>query len=241
MLGGSLGLMQAATALPAATNPDYSNVVLLLHMDGADGGTSFTDQRGHVFTANGNAQLSTASSKFGTSSVLFDGTGDWIDTPDSIDFALGAGDWTVECWVKTATTGVNQYIFGQTNTTLAYATTSHYAYITSAGLLTTTVSQSGLAAITSTGTTTINDGVYHHVAIVCASNVLKQYIDGIASPNSVTLPAAIRDSSYKYSIGRAGEYPSFMFNGSIEEFRLTKGVACYTSNFLPPTAPFPNS
>ncbi|MGE3298622.1 MAG: phage tail protein, partial [Porticoccaceae bacterium] len=76
----------------AGEDPYWNNVVALLHMDGTNGSTTFTDQKGHTFTATGNAQISTAQSKFGGASALFDGTGDLVSSADHADWALGAGD-----------------------------------------------------------------------------------------------------------------------------------------------------
>ncbi len=58
-------------------------------MNGADGSTTFTDSAtggSHTWTAYGNAQIDTAQNKFGGASGLFDGSGDYIDTPDSPDW-----------------------------------------------------------------------------------------------------------------------------------------------------------
>lgn len=78
----------------------YGSVVALLHMNGSDASTTFTDQRGHTFTAAGNAQIDTAQSKFGGASGLFDASGDYISTPDSDEWSFGSGDFTIECWYR---------------------------------------------------------------------------------------------------------------------------------------------
>src|SRR3990167_5787652 len=89
---------------------------LLLHMDGADASTTFTDEVGHVFTPAGNAQIDTAQSKFGGASGLFDGTGDYITTPNSADFDPGTGSFTAEMWIRPAAlTGIDgegHYLIG---------------------------------------------------------------------------------------------------------------------------------
>jgi len=78
--------------------------VALLHMNGTDAATAFTDETGKTWTAQGNAQIDTGQSKFGGASGLFDGTGDYIDTPDSTDWQLDGGAdanlWTIDFWVR---------------------------------------------------------------------------------------------------------------------------------------------
>ena len=66
-----------------------ANTKSLLHFDGANNSTTFTDETGKTWTAHGNAKISTAQYKFPTGSGLFDGTGDYIDTPDHADFNFG--------------------------------------------------------------------------------------------------------------------------------------------------------
>lgn len=234
MLCGSLGLLRSA----AGGDPYYANVVVLLHMNGVNAGTTFTDQKGHTFTANGNVQTSTTSPKFGASSAVFDGTADWIDTPDSTDFTLGTGDWTVECWLKT--TSNNLEVFGQADSAASGGSTSIFMYIPPSGIL-----RAGGNVLTSQKavdtTVVVNDGVWHHVACVCASGVIKAFVDGVSTGGTVVTGGAINDSPYKFTVGRYGEYPGLTFSGSIDEFRLTKGVARYTTNFTPPTAAFPDN
>jgi hypothetical protein len=74
---------------------------ILLHMDGANGGTTFTDANvggsAHTWTAN-SATTSTGTLKFGTASENCGAGVGWIDTPDSADFTLGSGDFTIDFW-----------------------------------------------------------------------------------------------------------------------------------------------
>ena len=78
----------------SATDPYSANVALLLRMDGANGSTVFTDATGKTVIVNGNAQMTTAQSKSGGASAYFDGAGDFLQVADSVDFDLGAGDFT---------------------------------------------------------------------------------------------------------------------------------------------------
>jgi hypothetical protein len=78
----------------------YAASTLLLHCDGSDGSTTFTDVMGHSITANGNVQIDTAQSKFGGASALFDGAGDYLSTADSADWNYGSGNFTIELWYR---------------------------------------------------------------------------------------------------------------------------------------------
>ena len=68
----------------------------LLHFNGADASTTFTDESGKAWTASGHAQIDTAQSVFGGASGLFDGTDDYIYAADSDDWNLGTLDFTVD-------------------------------------------------------------------------------------------------------------------------------------------------
>ena len=208
-----------------AGDPYWANVVALLHMDGADASTTFTDVKGHTFTAAGNAQIDTAQSKFGGASGLFDGTGGYISTPSSADFAYGTGDFTWECWVRLAVTTGNQYIVehGDNGGTVTYnGGLRYYNTTTSTGsVLYTTVPP--LVA-----------GTWYHVAITRQSGTTRMFIDGV-------LKASAADAhNYGAQSLRFGAYGGggYGLNSHIDEARITKGVARYTANFTPPAEQF---
>ncbi len=80
-----------------------SDTQLLLHYDGSDASTTITDSSSNAvtLTAIGNAQLDTAEKKYGTASLLLDGSGDRVDSADSIfDAGFGTGDFTIEGWFR---------------------------------------------------------------------------------------------------------------------------------------------
>jgi hypothetical protein len=103
--------MQNGLIRPSSGGADDPQTVLLLHMEGADGSTTFTDAKGHPFTASGTAKISTAQAKFGGSSGLFDQSAA-LSTPDHADFAFGAGDFTIDLWARiSAANGANAEVF----------------------------------------------------------------------------------------------------------------------------------
>src|SRR5687768_6144765 len=89
---------------------DEVYTVALLHMDGADGSTTFTDESGKTWTARGDAQIDTAQSVFGGASGRLDGNGDFVDTPDHADWDFGSGDFTLDLRVRFAAVGTAYFI-----------------------------------------------------------------------------------------------------------------------------------
>ena len=89
---------KSATPIPSAMDQWGDKVKLLLHGDGVQGSTTFTDVCDHTVTPVGDAKISTAQTKTGGSVMVFDGSGDHLIIPSSVDFDLGTV-YTVECWV----------------------------------------------------------------------------------------------------------------------------------------------
>jgi len=88
----------------------------LLNFEGADASTTMIDDFGNTWTAVGNAQIDTAQFKFGTSSLLLDGTGDYLTNSEIV--SLGDGSWEISCWVRwntLPTAGNSQAIFAFSN------------------------------------------------------------------------------------------------------------------------------
>jgi len=213
---------------------------LMLHFNGADASTTFTDEIGHIFTANGNAQLDTAQKKFGTASGLFDGTGDWIDTPDHADFTLSSGEFTEDFWVRRAGIDSRQLICGQGNDGGGYvAIWVEFRVDNTVRAVMMKNDDTTPYSIISTGT--ITDSNWHHIAFVrdnTGTDTLRLFIDGSVDGTVSCDDIIAADSIYKFSIGRLGEYNGLYFNGWIDEFRLSVGIARWTSNFTPPTAEY---
>lgn len=96
----------------AAAPDDITGTVSLLQFEGANGSTTITDAKGRTWTAQGNAQISTAQSRFGSSSLVLDGTGDWIEATAHADFNFGtSGDFYMEGWFCLASYSASPYLF----------------------------------------------------------------------------------------------------------------------------------
>ena len=213
---------------------------LILHMDGANGSTIFTDSSINSIsvTANADIKLSTNAYKFGNTSALFDGVGDQLTFPMNSAFNFGSGDFTVDCWFKfnSIPTGnlfnTGQYILsnGPNNSgpgldlilgsTLIRFNLNDYNSITVQGAY-------------------IPDTSWHHFALVRNGTTFTLYLDGV-SIGSNTSSATMTTWTGLWSIGRceaAGENTGY-FNGYIDEYRISKGVARWTSNFTPPSTAY---
>lgn len=180
----------------------------------------------------GNAQISTSVKKFGTGSMYFDGSGDWLIAPSSPTTSL-EGDFTVECWVYVSSVSTLRP-FACVGDTIS--STGVMFYVTTASRL--AVFGNNGAILTGTSQT-VSLNTWVHVAYVRSNGVIKVYLNGTAdaatASNTTSFSGDCRVGSELYN----GVLGSVM-NGYIDDLRITKGVARYTSNFTAPTAPFPN-
>lgn len=224
-------------------DPFFANVELLLHMEGANGSTTFTDSssRASTFAALGNAQISTARSKFGSASGLFDGTGDRITTPDRTGLRLGTSDFTIEAFVYPDSAGINTnrgiYTKRASNAVFREVT----IYITSGNRFEFLGTFNGTTwGLVITDAATITHNQWYHIAMTRSGSSFFAFVNGTqvgTGTNAGALTAAADDCV----VGALGANGDFSFYGNIDEFRFTKGTARYTSAFTPPTMQFPDS
>ena len=175
----------------------------------------------------GNAQISTSVKKYGTGSMYFDGTGDWVSCPASPQWLM-AGDWTIECWIyPNSVTGVQVLVETRNRTTNA----SPCMYLNGTNL----VIDTGTASVVSAGTITIS--TWQHVAATRSGNSWRIFING-TQVGSTTTNTTSYTTAYGCCIGSS--YYNEHYNGYIDDLRITKGYARYTTTFTPPTAAFPD-
>lgn len=218
----------------SGSDPSFANVSLLLHGDGTDLSTTFTDSSltPKTPTVFGNAKISTAQSKFGGASMLFDGTGDYLSYASNAAYNFGTADYTMEMWVRPATVGSVQGILSRY--TLWDTTVGFYLDISAARVVRYYAGNN--VPIILNSTTLVNANTWYHIAVTCASGVTRLFINGVQEASS-GVSASISSNS---AMGVAYELVagSAYFNGHIEELRITKGKARYTANFTPDIVPF---
>jgi hypothetical protein len=221
----------------ATGDPHFSSVSLLLHGNGANGSTAIIDNSPSpkAVTAVGNAKISTAQSKFDGASIALDGSGDWCEIANNAAFKFGSGNFTIEYWFyPTSLTGVKQHINPDDGANVSYAIisngTSLLYYLSSVGGV-----SWNIAAGVSIGTAVLN--TWQHLALVRSGSTFTPYLNGVAG-TTTTSSAALHDFSSPIRIGSNSGLSPNPFEGYLDEVRITKGVARYSANFAPPTAPF---
>ena len=213
---------------------DYTK--LLLHCDGTDGSTTFTDDEytPKTVTANGNAQIDTAQSKFGGASGLFDGTGDYLQCADHADYAFGSGDFTIDFWIRTSEIQNDHFLYDSrpTSTEGAYpmirtigegGAGSHWAYnVNSTDVILSPSSSIGL-------------DTWYHVAVARSSTSTKMFINGSQIGDTWSDNTTYLNGTNRPIMGASGYNLASGWYGWIDEFRVSKGIARWTANFTPPT------
>jgi len=216
------------------SDPNFSSVSLLLHMDGANNSTTFTDSSSNNLTVGNSSNLvsvDTAQSKFGGASARFDGA-EALTAPSSSTsavFAFGTGDFTAECWFRIT----------------SHSSTARYLFVFFDGSATFSVilnSSNLLVMLTSstarlTGSSPAVD-TWHHVAITRVSSVCRLFLNGVQQGGTYTTALSVGNARIDIAQNQSG---SQRFTGWIDDLRVTKGVARYTAGFTPPTAAFPDA
>ena len=224
-----------------------ANTRLLIHGDltrlGEDGETTMVDHgaTGHTVTAVGTAQKDTAQSKYGGSSILLDGNSDYLSAGDHADWDFGAGDFTVEMFVRFASvTGQQTFLSlhgGTTGSREIYWTKQadgkmwcYYYY----------GSEDSDTALNQAWGPSVD--TWYHVAMCRDGANLRFFVDGtqLGSTHDIST-RDLQDSGYALQIGsllNTSDALVSYLNGWVDEIRISKGTAHYTANFTAPTAAF---
>jgi len=183
----------------------------------------------------GNAKVGgTDPTKYGSNSLKLDGSGDYLLFPSSESFGYSTGDFTLECWVyKDANPSADAGIIEQRPA----STNGNYPMLglNSSGQLFYYVNAA--YKISASASTALSNQAWDHVAYVrSGGNLGTLYINGTSVGTWVDTTDYVSETPL-----RVGEhaFSAAQFNGFIDDLRITKGVARYTSNFTPPTDALP--
>jgi hypothetical protein len=166
----------------------------------------------------------------------FDGTGDYLvsNTPSTDVYAFGTGDFTIECWVYVANTSGVKIIYDCRPSTSP--TFEPLIYINGANAIYNTNNADRI-----TGTSAISATTWQHIAVCRSGTSTKLFVDGTqvgstyTDTNTYICPANRPFIGAESTSGGTG-----YMNGYIDDLRVTKGIARYTTTFTPPTAALPD-
>ena len=211
----------------------FPKVSLHLTCEGSNGSTTVTDSSNTnaSITCIGSAQISTAQSKFGSSS-LATASGDISISTTNI-FNFGTSDFTVEFWFyRTGLGSYNNFIVdarpngSNSNTFMLYlpnGSTAPTYHTASSNRITSSIN--------------LGTNAWTHIAVVRNSGTTTLYMDGVSggsfSDNIDYVDTA--GATLGFWAGSSTDYSTYTIPGFFDDFRVTKGVARYTSGFTPPT------
>lgn len=228
---------------PEGENDPYTKI--MLHLDGSNGGTTFTDSNSggaaKTWTASGTSTTSTSSPKFGSAALFTANSTSYISTPDSAEFALGSGEFTIDLWFNPNGSSGAGGLCGQTDSTQSFAGSSFFLWRNSSQKLVLSLSN-GSTFVDVLSTTNFNDSTWRHIAIVRTGNVLKMFVNGVQEGGNVAFTGTVPNSAGVFVIGKDGIGPTGAGGGNLghryDEFRFSAGVARWTANFTPPAAAY---
>ena len=214
--------------IPTAPTTAVSNTQLLTNFIN---GAIFDNAMMNDLETVGNAQISTSVVKYGTGSMSFDGTGDWLIMPYGPTQNFRTGNFTIEGWCYLNSLAASYYVpagtwnSGTSDEWLIQIRNDGYIrFLTTAG------STFYSASITTS--------TWYHIAIVRNGSIINIYVNG-TSVGNYTCTNSLGSTAKTLYIGtQAGTWD---WNGYIDDFRITNGYARYTATFTPPTAAFSNT
>ncbi|MGD1831004.1 MAG: LamG domain-containing protein [Spirochaetaceae bacterium] len=196
---------------------------------------ALTDDNGtHTITNNG---VDVVEEK----GIKFDGSGDYLTIPYSADFDFGAGGFTIDMWFQQ--NGGSSVMLTSRDTGAEYC-----PFILDVGVYGTAnkahawVSNGSTWTISLNSTTDVNDGDFHHIALVSNGSTISLYVDGVSEAStSIAFSPVVSGDPLKIGSDFGG---ASVVNGYLKHPRITKGEALWTSDFTPPdrnTVPTPGA
>ena len=218
----------------------YSDVELLLHMNGTDGSTTFTDSGPNNYnpTSTGGAQISNSQSKFGGSSGNF--ANSRLRYAGSVGNLDGSSNsWTIEMWVYPTKSDTNVRYLLNKDGEYNVIVNAYGLYYTKNGIAFNYRNSAGNYKDVNSGGTPFNYNEWNHLAVVRdGSTSITIFLNGVQVGQKTTDLTMGYDSNRYLDIGTGNFNTTDHFVGYLDEVRITKGVARYTADFTPQTREF---
>jgi len=223
-------------SITITVNDPYFNLnALLLPGNGTNNGTNntFLDSSNNNFTVTryGNTTQGTYTPYSLTGwSNYFDGNGDSITYTGGSSLNFGTSDFTIELWVNMRNTGTfSSFLRPDDNGTFP-----EFGYDWGTTEL---KFQARDAAIMTVSTSAVVANSWNHIAVSRSGTSLRLFVNGTQVGTTTTNSTNFGSPTNAIRIGGSSFSASHSVNGYISNFRIVKGTALYTSNFIPPTSP----
>jgi hypothetical protein len=236
----AIAITRVGDTVVSAINPYSGGTVLLA---GQRANLIDTSATGYALVATGDARTTPVSPFTQTSttpattnyspsvyggSLYFDGSGDYLTIPGSINFNLSTGPWTIECWVYQTS--------AKTVAVVSEAASVWRVDITSTGVVEFVFNTSSVMA---SAAGVANPTCWNHIAVTCdgtgGASGVKLFVNGVVRSSGALTPPS--DSTSIVYVGRNTDSTAWDMNGYISDLRVLKGVALYTGNFYPSNVP----
>lgn len=238
----TLAPLTAAFPDSAGSDPNFSSVALLLHGDGADGGTTIVDSSANTLVAtqvgsSGNVTTTAVQYAFGGTALRFAGT-QAITFVRSPTFEAASRDWTIETRIRidsSSTTGI-RHIWQLFGSSINYR--CNLAYETSTGRLTLYTENGAGTGTNRLYSQRVPVDTWLHIALCKEGWSYTLWVDGEAHAGIYSAFMATGNMGLAVGTQNFSTVATDVFQGYIEEFRVTMGIARYPMNFTPPTTAY---
>lgn len=232
--GGTISQLSPFDVTTSSNNAGFDSLfdynAMLLHMEGLEGATTFSDTCKNVATSYG-AVTTGVDFKFGTSCASF--AGGYVQWPSFTFRPTSTTPWTVELWVKPLTSAPGGFIIGAAD---PIVNSVFWSIGLAAGNVVQLYSYNGSASIV-VGSIGLSPSEWTHIAISCFDTNASIFIDGVLDTTG-TFNTPTTTASTPLILGQA---INAKFQGKVDELRITQGINRYTTSFVAPTAAFPDS
>lgn len=219
-----------ATDYPVDRDRYFYNVQCLLHMEGLDQGTNFSDTIGNVVTPVGNVVTASAQAKYGTTSAHMVDTNSRLSVAYQSGFDLGAKDFTMEAWVYLTTNDGDYKLICSKRTSTAVRGAFIFRIDPNESVQF-YLDDDGVWATLSTPSSSVPISQWTHIAVTRKGSIFKIFINGIELAYLTSSAVGTPDSN-PLLLGSEGDN-NHNLPGYIDEFRLTVGSSRYNENFIP--------